>query len=122
MSFLEAFGQVRAGQAAQAVANYNAESARMEGAMRESAQRQQASRQMGAIRAGISKSGVTTEGTPVMVLAESAANAEIDALNTRFSAAREETLQRAKGRFDKQAAYLRAGTTLLKSAQQAYGP
>ena len=116
----EAFGAVRQGQAAQVAANYNAESARMEGAMREAAQRQQAQRQMGAIRAGIAKSGARTEGTPLMVLAESAANAEIDALTTRFAAGRESQLQMMRGRAEKQAAYFRAGTSLLKSAGQMY--
>jgi hypothetical protein len=106
-------GALRQGQAGQQAAAYNAETARMEGAMREAAQRQQASRQLGAIRAGISKSGARMEGTPLMVLAESAANAEIDALNTRFSADREVGLQRMRGQEARRAAYWSAGTSLL---------
>jgi hypothetical protein len=106
-------GAIRAGQAASMAGQYNAESARMEGAVREAAQRQQASRQIGAIRAGISKSGATAEGTPLMVLAESAANAEIDALNTRFTAGREATLSTMRGQEGRRAAYWSAGTSLL---------
>jgi hypothetical protein len=106
-------GALRAGQAGQQAAAYNAESARMEGAMREAAQRQQAGRQLSSIRAGISKSGARIEGTPLMVLAESAANAEIDALNTRFSADREIGLQRMRGQEARRAAYWNAGTSLL---------
>jgi hypothetical protein len=106
-------GALRAGQAGQQAAAYNMESARMEGAMREAAQRQQSSRQLSSIRAGISKSGTTMEGTPLMVLAESAANAEIDALNTRFSTSREMGLQRMRGQEARRAAYWSAGTSLL---------
>jgi hypothetical protein len=106
-------GAVRAGQAASMAGQYNAESARMEGAVREAAQRQQSGRQLGAIRAGISKSGATMEGTPLMVLAESAANAEIDALNTRFTAGREATLSTMRGQEGRRAAYWSAGTSLL---------
>ena len=110
---LSVMGALRAGQAGQQAATYNAETARMEGAMREAAQRQQASRQLSSIRAGISKSGARMEGTPLMVLAESAANAEIDALNTRFSADREVGLQRMRGQEARRAAYWSAGTSLL---------
>lgn len=106
-------GAVRAGQAASMAGQYNAETARMEGAAKEAAQRQQAGRQLGAIRAGISKSGATMEGTPLMVLAESAANAEIDALNTRFSTGREATLSTLRGQEGRRAAYWSAGTSLL---------
>jgi hypothetical protein len=112
-SGLGAMGAIRAGQASQAAATYNAQSAMMEGAAKEAAQRQQASQRMGSIRAGIAKSGATTEGTPLMVLAESAANAEIDALNTRFSAGREANLYSMRGRQDRRAAYWNAGTSLL---------
>ena len=51
-----------------------------------------AQRQIGSIRAGVSKSGATMAGTPLAVLSESAANAEIDALNTRYSGQREAAL------------------------------
>jgi hypothetical protein len=53
------------------------------------------------------------EGTPLMVLAESAANAEIDALNTRFTAGREATLSTMRGQEGRRAAYWSAGTSLL---------
>jgi hypothetical protein len=52
------------------------------------------------------------------VIAESAANAEIDALNTQFGSLREEALYRARGKYDKQAAYMQAGATLLGGASK----
>ena len=55
-------------------------------------------------------------GTPLAVLSESASNAEIDALNTRYSGQREASLYEARGRNAKTAGYMRAGTSLLSSA------
>lgn len=116
---LQVFGQLEEGKAAQAAAEYNAQSALVEGQVREMAQRKQAAAQMGAIRASISKSGATSEGTPITVLAESAANAEIDALNTFYSAGREATLQQYQGRVAKAQSRIKATTTLLKSGEDA---
>ena len=117
---LSALGAIRAGQAGQQAAAFNMESARMEGAMREAAQRQQSQRQLGSIRAGIAKSGARMEGTPLMVLAESAANAEIDALNTRFSTGRQMELERMRGTEARRAAYWSAGTSLLAGASRIF--
>lgn len=108
-------GALKGGRAESGAAQFNADSARMEAQSRENAQRAAAQRQLGTIRAGVSKSGATMEGTPLMVLAESAANAEIDALNTRYSGQREAALYESRGRNAKTAGYMRAGTSLLSS-------
>ena len=119
-SGLSAVGSIRQGQAASAAANFNAQTAERSAAQREALQRTQSQRQMGAIRAGIAKSGARMEGTPLMVLAESAANSEIDALNTRFGGQAEASLSRARGRNDRRAAYWNAGTSLLTSASRIF--
>lgn len=119
-SALGVMGALQAGRAEASAANYNAEMARREAESKEALQRQQSSRQIAGIRAGISKSGVTFEGTPLMVLAESAANAEIDALNTRYSGQMESNLYRMRGQAAKTASYYRAGTTLLSSASRLF--
>ena len=111
-----ALGAIGAGKAENSAAQFNADSARMEAQARETAQRTAAQRQLGSIRAGVSKSGATMEGTPLAVLSESAANAEIDALNTRYSGQREAALYASRGRNAKTAGYMRAGTSLLSSA------
>lgn len=113
-------GQLSAGKAAQGAANYNAQSALIEAQSRETAQRASAARQLGATRAAIGKSGATSEGTPLMVLAESAANAEIDALNTRQTGERQAALYRAQGANARKTSYLQAGTSLLQSAGKFY--
>ena len=113
---ISVIGAIQGGKAEASSAQFNAQSARMEAESRENAQRAQAKQQLGAIRAGVSKSGATMEGTPLAVLSESAANAEIDALNTRYSGQREAALYESRGRNAKTAGYMRAGTSLLSSA------
>lgn len=111
-------GALSQGKAESSAAQFNADAARRESESRENAQRAQAQRQLGAIRAGVSKSGATMEGTPLAVLSESAANAEIDALNTRYSGQREAALYEARGRNARTAGYMRAGTSLLTGASR----
>ena len=111
-----ALGAIQGGKADAKAAQYNADSARAEAQARETAQRTAAQRQLGSIRAGVSKSGATMAGTPLAVLSESASNAEIDALNTRYSGQRESALYEARGRNAKTAGYVRAGASLLSSA------
>ena len=112
-SGLGALSAVQQGRAGQAAANYNAEVAGAEAASRERAQRDEAERRLGSIRSQLGKSGATTAGTPLLVLAESAANAEIDALNTRASGGLQQTLYRSSGRNARTAGTIRAGTSLL---------
>lgn len=111
-------GALSQGKAESSAAQFNADAARREAASRENAQRTAAQRQLGSIRAGVSKSGATMEGTPLAVLSESAANAEIDALNTRYSGQREAALYEARGRNARTAGYMRAGTSLLTGASR----
>ena len=117
---LGVMGAMQTGQAGQQAAAFNMQTAQMEGAAKEAAQRRQASRQLGSIRAGIAKSGARMEGTPLMVLAESAANAELDALNTRFSTGRQMELERMRGTQARRAAYWSAGTSLLTGASRIF--
>lgn len=122
MSFIfEPMMYVREAQAQADAASYNAQTTQVEADAKETAQRQEIQRRLGSIRAGISKAGVTSEGTPMSVLAESAANAEIDALTTRWSAERGARLYLMQGEAALASGYLRAGTSLLKSASQASG-
>lgn len=113
-------GALSAGKAAQSAANYNAQSALIEAQSREAAQRASAARQLSATRATIGKSGATSEGTPLLVLAESAANAEIDALNTRQTGERQASLYRAQGANARKAGYIQAGTSLLSGAGKIF--
>lgn len=110
---VSAVGAMNAGKAESNAATYNAEMARRDASSKEAAQRVQQQRQLSNIRASVGKSGATMAGTPLMVLAESAANAEIDALNTRYSGVAESNLQMSRAKNARTAGNLRAGTSLL---------
>ena len=111
-------GSIQAGNAAKKAAEYNAATKEAEAQAEEYRRRQAARRQIGSIRAGVAKSGAAFEGTPLMVLAESAANAEIDALNARWSGGTQANLYRMEGRQAQRAGYIRAGTSLLTAASR----
>lgn len=63
----------------------NATLARQQAVSQSEIQRRQAAKQMGAMRAGYANSGVAMEGSPLDVLAASAASAELDTLNTIYN-------------------------------------
>lgn len=109
------------GQAAQAAAEYNAQAALTEARSREAAQRAESDRRLGTIRANIGKSGATSEGTPLLVLAESAANAEIDALNTRYTGQQRADVYRAGGANARRQGNIMAGTSLLSGGARLFG-
>jgi len=109
------------GKAENAAAQFNAQTAEQEAAAKANLTRSQAARQIGATRAQIGKSGATSAGTPLMVLAESAANAEIDALNATYTGARQAALYRAGGANAKSQGRVAAGTALLNTAAKFTG-
>jgi len=115
-----AMGALQSGSADKNAANYNAQAARSDAASKEAAQRVNAQRQLGSIRANLGKSGATTAGTPLMVLAESASNAEIDALNTRRTGTVESDIYTARGKNARAAGNLRAGTSLLSGMSRIF--
>ncbi len=70
--------------------------------------RVQARREFGGIRAAYGASGVTLEGSPVDVLEDSVATAELDALTIREQGERKYTTLREEASFERQtAAYTR---------------
>lgn len=78
--------QAQAQQYNAAVAENNAQTAEAQGNANEEAQRRKARMVMGAQRAGIAESGIGNEGTGSDLVQQSAANAEMDALNIRYGA------------------------------------
>lgn len=68
------------------VAEQNAQIARQQGAAAAEAQARQAKQQLGKMQANYAASGVDVgQGSPLDVLADSAAQAELDNLNTRYN-------------------------------------
>lgn len=110
---LSIVGAIKAGQASNQAATYNADTARAEAQVEENRRRAEASRQMGTLRASIAKSGATSEGTPLLAITESAANAEIDALNAQWSGGRQAQAMLMRGKAAQTESYFRAGTSLM---------
>lgn len=121
------YGQLRQGMAAEAAGEYNAavleEEARQEQVrlhfLKERLRREKG-KMMGAQRAGYAKAGVKLEGTPLEVLADTAAQYEkdiaIEDYNTRVTMARKRAgaqAQRIAGEEAMVSAVYSAGGTLL---------
>lgn len=111
-----------------AVADRNATVSRQQAAVNEQAQRQEAYRAMGRIRAGYGDAGVTRAGSALDVLEDSAANAELDALNIRYKGElaalgyRDEAgLQRSRASSAMTGGVFKAGSALLSGAGTYYG-
>lgn len=94
--------------------------------------REKVRRYLGTQRALYGKAGVTMEGTPLLTLAETAAEAELDALAIRYAGSVEEAnilaeaagyrqaehLAGMRGRAARMAGYLGAGSELLTGISQ----
>ena len=110
---ISAIGQIKSGQAQAQAAEYNANLAKMEAKAEEARRRRESSAVMGKMRAGRAKSGVTAEGTPLLVQAESAEMAELDALNARWSGETQSDMYRRKASSARSAIPYTVGATLL---------
>jgi len=120
-SLASAAGAAKSSQAQYQASNYNAALATQEGQAKADRIRQDSTRQIGRIRSSIAKSGVTSEGTPLMVLAESASMGELDALNAEWSATNESNLYKSKARSERTAGAFSVGSSLLTGASQYVG-
>lgn len=134
MGVVSAVGAVSQAASARSAANYNAQVAernatvaRQQAAVNEQAQRRDAYRALGRMRAGYGAAGVATEGTPLDVLENSAAEAELDALNIRYKGqlasmgyGEEANLQRSRGKSAMTAGVFKAGTALLGAGGAYY--
>ncbi len=119
-TLMSAAGQAKQGKAQAQAAEYNASVARMEATSEEARRRRDSDTAMGAMRTGRAKSGVTSEGTPMMVLAESAEMAELDALNARWSGETKSNLYKMEASSARKAIPYRVGATLLSGGAKAY--
>ena len=133
------YGQVQSGKAQKATANYNARLAENEAKAKEQqahVESQQMQRQKERLqasqRAGFAKGGaMITEGTPLLLMAEQAGNAELDILNNQRNRAMEgvslkseASMQKYQGKQAARAANIGAGATALSgfgSAASSFG-
>lgn len=133
---LSAYGQISAGNYANAVARYNARNldlAAADAERRGDLASQQSIRQtkaaLGTQTTRLAAGNVSTaSGSPLAILASTAGIGELDAQTIRNNAAREAwgyraeaASQLAQGRFAQRSGWLGAGATLLTGAAQTYG-
>ena len=130
-----AYASYQSGRAQQDAANFNsamanqqAKQARDVAKIKEENYREQVRRHMATMRAQYSASGVTMEGTPLMVMMDSAREAERDAQRIRYGGELESWayegesgLQKMIGKQAYKAGMVGAGTSLLSGASRAYG-
>jgi hypothetical protein len=117
-SLLGASGADDAADAQAEAAEYNRKLAEQQGFKEAARIRRDGRRDISAIRAGIAKSGVTAQGTPLMVLAESAANIEMDALNSQLFGMQRGDMFRREANAARSAGSYRAASYLLSGLQQ----
>lgn len=116
--------QAEAAEFNAAVSEQEAKRARQAAAFEEQRVRDAARRVAGAQRAAIGASGIGFEGSPLLVMAETAEEAEIDALAVRFSGSAAEaraksqaTLDRLEARQARTTGFFKAGASILGGAK-----
>lgn len=129
---LTATNQISQGVSANKMTKHNASvsegyaaAARDQAAFGEARAREQAQRASGARRAAYGGAGITLEGTPIDVLGDAAADAELDALSLRrrgelesWGRLSDAGAQRTRGRAAMQSSFMDAGSTLLSGASK----
>ena len=111
------------------IAEQNRKLAAEQGFAREDAFRRQARMRLGSQAAAIAESGVDPgSGSALLVAAQSATNAELDALNIRYEGltqatgyAREAVAERRRGLNATQGSYYSAAASILDAASRAGG-
>ena len=101
-------------------ARTQAKIAEMNAARNEAAARRDTIRKLGAMRAAYGKSGVQLSGTPVEVLADTAAEGELDALTERWSGQSESAMLRRRASDTEASGLFGAGTSLLAGGAKVY--
>jgi hypothetical protein len=134
-SGMQAAGAIQEGNAQYAASQYNievnnqnAQEARQQAAEEERRARVMSRKQIGQSRASIGASGIQLEGSPLDVLEESAATAELDALTIRHSGEvkalgfdRDSKLEAFKGKQARQAGYMKAASALISGGTKTAG-
>lgn len=132
---LSAYGQMQQGYAAKQAGEYNAQMAEMnaeltlkQAAEEETKFRSMFKRQLGDMRASVGASGVQLEGSPLEVMQDSIAQAELDATAIKTQGQRrawalrsEAALQRYQGAAAQQGAMFGAAGSLLSAGGHAAG-
>lgn len=118
---LGAVSQANAGKAAKRAAAVSAAQERKLARERERISRRDSAMLLGHQRAVAAAQGSTMEGSPLMVLEDTAAEAELEALHIREGGAARASALIKQGKNAQTAGYMRAGDTLLTGVGNALG-
>lgn len=118
---LGAVSSANAGKAAKRAAAVGAAQERKLARERERISRRESALMLGRQRAVAAAQGSTMEGSPLMVLEDTAAEAELEALHIREGGAARAAALIKQGRNAQTAGYLQAGDTLLTGVGNALG-
>lgn len=131
---LSAWGQIKEGQEQRQANEYNAQISEQEAGvvrqnqvLNEYRQRKQLKQDVGSMTAAVAKSGIEMTGSPLDVIKDSIANAELDIdigkYNSEVEARGKENdarLRRYYGQQDESLSYVKAASTLLATGATAY--
>lgn len=134
-SVVSAGGAVYSGQMQKQAADYNAQVSNVNALMAENkakadeqAHRAMVAKILSSQKALYGKSGLSMEGSPLLVMEDTAIQGELDALTIRYGgdvaaaqARSQANIQRMQGSAARTASYITAGSTLLSGASQAAG-
>ena len=115
---VSARGQYVAGKTQEIELNRQAEEERIAAQSRELQRREELNRALAANVVGQSMSGISGEGTPASIALESAKKAGLSESTIGLSEKLKQAQLRRQGKSAKQAGYLQAASTLLKTAGQ----
>lgn len=118
---LGAVSQANAGKAAKRAAAHSAAQERKLARERERISRRESSLMLGRQRAVTAAQGTTMEGSPLMVLEDAAAEAELEALHIREGGAARAAALIKRGKDAQAVGYMDAGKTLLGGVSSALG-
>lgn len=116
---LGAVSQANAGKAAKRAAAHSAAQERKLARERERVSRRESDLVRGRQRAVTAAQGTTMEGSPLMLLEDAAAEAELEALHIREGGEARAGALIKQGRAAQSAGYMQAGDTLLAGAARA---
>lgn len=112
-------GALQSGANAQKVGEYNATVAQQKAQADEATQRRRTNALLSTARANVGASGIELSGSPLDVIANSAAEAELDALNIRYGGQITAQRERLQGSVARSQSYTAAASSLLQGLSSA---
>jgi hypothetical protein len=118
-ALMSAVGALKAGASAEKIGAYNAAATQQQAAADEATQRRRSGAVLAQARANAGASGIELSGSPLDVIANSAAEAELDALNIRYGGQVRAERAMIEGRVARANSYTAAAGSLMQGLSSA---